>query len=235
MITGPRILVVEPDRAQAALMKRALLDRYPDAIVTVITESTAVMKEVRERRHDVAVLEYELHDLDGLKMLELLRQEDVDLPVIVISSNRSEQLASEAINFGAADFLVKENSYHLVLPRLILEALRRQTLIKRNRELEERLRASESVSAVSMTVATLAHEINNPLTTIMGIAELLTNEDALRQRGAKRKLKLIQRSANRIRTALHRLADMREPTVRHTDSGPMVEPETELSSDPTEG
>jgi DNA-binding response OmpR family regulator len=216
------------------LMRRALLDRYPDATVTVITESAPALKEVRERRHDVAVLEYELHGLDGLNLLELIRQEDVDLPVIVISSHRSEQLASEAINFGAADFVVKENSYHLVLPRLILEALRRQTLIKRNRELEERLKASECVSAMSMTVATLAHEINNPLTTIMGVAELLTKDDTLRERGAKRKLKLIQRSANRIRAALHRLSDLQSPTVRHTESGPIVELETELSSGPTE-
>lgn len=182
-------------------------------------------------RYDCVVADQQLAGLDGLKFLELLRQFDLNMPVIMVAGRMSEREASEAINFGASEYLVAEGSYHLVLPRVIAEAIRRQTLIRRNRELEERLKASENLSAFQVAAATLAHEISNPLTTIIGVSELLKSDGSLKdKKSARRKLRLISSSADRIRTALTQMSSLSRTTVHHTDAGPLVDISTGLSS-----
>jgi DNA-binding response OmpR family regulator len=231
MITGPRILLVEPNSARAAEMTHSIEARMADASVLDLPEPHEALRLLRERRHDCAIVDQQLPNLDGLKFLELLRQFDLNLPVIMVAARMSEQQASEAINFGASEYLVAEGSYHLILPRLIAEAIRRQTLIRRNRELEERLKESENLSAFRVAAATLAHEISNPLTTIIGVSELLKSDDRLSdQKGTRRKLRLIASSADRIKTALNRMSSLSQPTVHHTDAGPLVEIRTDLSS-----
>jgi len=234
MITGPRILLVEPDQARSTQMACSIEDRLAGACVDVLPDPQEALAALRERRFDCIVVDQQLAGLDGLKFLELLRQQDINMPVIMVANQVSEQAASEAINFGASEYVVKEGSYHLVIPRLISEAIRRHLLVCRNRELEERLKASDNLSAITMAAATLAHEISNPLTTIIGVAELLNSNQALQdKRSARRKLRLITNSAERIRNALSYLTRLSQPTVRHTDAGPLVTVGSGLSSKKT--
>jgi DNA-binding response OmpR family regulator len=217
-----RVLLVEPDAEHADRVSDAIKQRFPESEVTVVSFVNTAINEIRSHRHDIAVVEYELPDFDGLQFLELLRREDIELPVILVSSIHSERVANEAINFGASDFVVKDQSFHLVLPRVIAEALRRYNLIKKNRELEEQLKAAENLSSLNIAIATLSHEINNPLTTIMGMSELLSKEKALGDSKLRRKLKLINNSAQRIKQSLNRLSEIDKPSLHHTTSGPMI-------------
>jgi len=223
-------VLVEPDQACSAQMTRSIEDRLTGARVEVLPDPQEALEALRERRFDCVVVAQQPAGLDGLKFLELLRQHDVNMPVIMVANQMSEQAASEAINFGASEYVVKEGSYHLVMPRLISEAIRRHMLICRNRDLEERLKDSDNLSAITMAAATLAHEISNPLTTIIGVSELLNSDRALQnKRSARRKLRLITNSAERIRNALSYMSRLSQPTVRHTGAGPLVNVESELS------
>ncbi len=223
-------MLVEPDPAHSALMTHSITQRLAEACVEVLSDFHEALANVRRQRYDCVVVDHQPIGLDGLKFLELLRQHDVDMPVIVVAREMSEQAASEAINFGASEYVAKEGSYHLVIPRLIMEAIRRQTLICRNRELEERLKASDNLSAFTMAAATLAHEISNPLTTILGVSELLESDLASKnKRSGRRKLRLITSSAERIRIALTGMARLTQPTVRLTDAGPLVNVGSSLS------
>ncbi|PWB68490.1 hypothetical protein C3F09_11560 [candidate division GN15 bacterium] len=234
MSTGLRILLVEPDLTLAAQMARSIEDRLAGANVEVIPHSRQALDILQNLRFDCVVVDQQPDGLDGLKFLELLRQLDVDMPVIMVANQMSEQAASEAINFGAAEYVVKEGSYYLILPRLIAEAIRRHFLIRRNRELEERLRASENLSAMTMAAATLAHEICNPLTTIIGVSELLSSDGTLQHTPtARRKLKLIASSAKRIRKSVSQLSRMSNPSIRHTEAGPLVCADFAISSKKT--
>lgn len=226
-------MLVEPDQLHAGQMTQSIENRLPGSLVTVQSNAHAALKSVREQHFDCIVVNQQPFGLDGLKFLELLRQYEIDMPVIMVANQMSEQSASEAINFGASEYLVKEGSYHLILPRLITEAIRRQTLMRRNRELEERLRASENISAMTIAAATLAHEISNPLTTIIGVSELLNSDSALHnKRSTRRKLRLIANSAERIRGAITSMSRMSHPVIRHTGAGPLVA-ESALSSKKT--
>lgn len=235
MLTDARILLVEPDEGQAVLQKGALEARNHNSVIRIRTTGNSALRILRREQFNMVVVEYGLQDMTGLEFLELLRVTHVDLPAIVMTSRPNDYIMTEAINLGAAEFVVKEPSYHLILPRLIEEALRRQVLIRKNRELEERLKGNECLEAVGLAVATMAHEINNPLSTIIGATELLSGDGSLKGRGARRKLKLIKLSANRIQESLARMSDLSEPSLRHTASGVLVDLKSTVSVTKTQG
>ncbi len=219
------ILLVEPSRYHARLIERTLHNRCPECHVVAIQTARAAINELATRRFDIALIDYELQEFDGLELLQLIRRESIDLPVILLSDRSCEQAATEAINYGASDFLTKDDTYHLILPRVIHEALRRAALVRKNRELEEKLRTHDEADAIALTSATLAHEINNPLMTILGLTDLLSQHPALADQSSADKLQAIEESAQRIRRAVLKLTRAGETKVVETAGGLLLDPQ----------
>jgi CheY-like chemotaxis protein len=57
---------------------------------------------------DCIVSDYEMTDLDGLEVLDRVRETHSDLPFILFTRNGSEGIASDAISAGVTDYLQKE-------------------------------------------------------------------------------------------------------------------------------
>jgi signal transduction histidine kinase len=104
---------------------------------------------------------------------------------------------------------------------LIIDRLRLQVDIKRQnqrlrqameelRSLQKQLIEKERLAAIGELIITVNHEINNPLTSIMGMAEILSmtlatiSPDKLRQG-----LQVILTEARRIQQVTHQLADLK--------------------------
>ncbi len=217
------LLLVEPSRYHARLIERTLHQRCPDGRIVTVQTARQALYELAERPYDIAVIDFEVDGYDGLELLQLIRREAAELPVILLSARKCEQAATEAINYGAYDFLAKDDTYHLMLPRIIQDALRRASLVRKNRELEERLRSQDQLDAISLASATLEHEINNPLMTIIGLTDLLKQQPAFADKASHDKLRVIEESAKRIRHAVRKLAHSSEPTVVSTAGGLILE------------
>lgn len=81
--------------------------------------------------------------------------------------------------------------------------------------------------------ARVRHEINNPLTGLIGQAQLLLRDDTLSE-GARRRVEVIEQLAKRIRDAVAELRVVRDPagTAGASDSGARAAGETERAEDP---
>jgi GAF domain-containing protein len=103
---------------------------------------------------------------------------------------------------------------------------RNEELRERNRQLKEmqqQLVESERVKAMAEVVATMNHEINNPLTVISGNAELLALELAdTGSDSAFEKIARIQQQTRRLGRVLNLLASIKRPVLEAYPDGSVM-------------
>ncbi|MFB6228157.1 MAG: PAS domain S-box protein [Halobacteriales archaeon] len=91
---------------------------------------------------DCIVSDYDMPGMDGIELLEAVREEYPDLPFILYTGKGSEEVASEAITKGATDYLQKEpgtTQYELLANRIrnaVAEAHLRNQLWRRKDQYE---------------------------------------------------------------------------------------------------
>lgn len=101
----PRIVVIDDDPLLLRLVKGILdPERYS---VSTSESGRGGIELVKQIRPDVVVLDNLLPDLDGLLVLQQIRQLDGQLPILFITAQQSSQTAIEAMKRGAFDYLSK--------------------------------------------------------------------------------------------------------------------------------
>jgi PAS domain S-box-containing protein len=73
--------------------------------------------------YDALLVDYQLHNLNALDVLRDVRQlRGLDLPIILVTSERNQEVAVQALRLGANDFVVKSSGYVYQLPGLLENA-----------------------------------------------------------------------------------------------------------------
>ena len=109
-----------------------------DYEVILAKNAEEAFRQVREQSPDVILLDILLPDLDGLKVLERMKQEDPDAMVVMITATRTIKTAVEAMKLGAHDYVTKP--FDVDELRLIVNrALSNQALQKEVKYLRERI------------------------------------------------------------------------------------------------
>jgi two-component system nitrogen regulation response regulator NtrX len=103
-------------------------------------DSDGALREVRSRRPALIILDIWLQGsrLDGLQVLDEIKKEHPDLPVLVISGHGNIETAVTAIKKGAYDFVEKPFKADRIL-LTVERALEAQRLRRENESLKERL------------------------------------------------------------------------------------------------
>jgi PAS domain S-box-containing protein len=96
------------DETEFSDLTAELLERE-SALVDVVSASTGrEALELLERESvDCVVSDYEMPDMDGLALLDAVRERHEGLPFILFTGRGSEEIASEAISAGVTDYLRK--------------------------------------------------------------------------------------------------------------------------------
>ena len=102
------ILVADDDAAQRRYIS-AVLSASGYGVATADGGTSAVNQLTGgdRRRVDLAILDLNMPDLDGIAVLKAVREADVSTPILVLTSDGSVNRAVEAMQAGANDFLVK--------------------------------------------------------------------------------------------------------------------------------
>jgi signal transduction histidine kinase len=128
---------------------------------------------------DLIVLDLMLPDSAGLETLASVREAAPSVPVVVLTGQGADELAVEAIQRGAQDYLVKGTDEGLMV-RSLRYALERSRAWDALQKSEATLRSTrlqllqiDKLDSVGRLAAGIAHEVRNPLSTIqMGISFL---------------------------------------------------------------
>lgn len=151
-----------------------------------------------------AVLDQHLPDGRGVELFEHPKIQNT--AVLAVSSDKTPEIPATTLKAGAGHFLAKQQiSEPLFIPLL-------QALIER-KQLEEELFNSKvkqgKYDAIKLLLATLRHEINNPLGAVLGGSYLLKAKGTL-DKDQQEALRLIEESGNRIKHVIQQLCDAAE-------------------------
>lgn len=128
----------------------------------------------------------------------------------------SEIMAMETLAGQMAAAL--ENAYLYARTRLTVQELSQS--LDQLKQAQAQLIQSAKLAAVGQLAAGVAHEINNPLTTISGFSELLLG-DLSQDSPMRNDLTLIRREAQRARDVVRRLLDFARQTGPHSEPADM--------------
>jgi len=100
-----QVLVVDDSPTQAATLRFLLEDSGFEVVVA--GDGLAALASMREKRPDLVVTDLQMPRMDGLALVEAIRDESPAVPVILITAHGSEEIAARALRSGAASYVPK--------------------------------------------------------------------------------------------------------------------------------
>ena len=200
------ILLVDDQKFFLTLYQGLLKEANPSYnFICAETGREAVSKF--NNKVDLIILDYLLPDMDGIQVLLEILAKDPYMPVIIITGAGSESIATAALKNGAYDYVVKTDEYIKTLPFVVEQGIERKRLIEKTRRFEIQRMEVERLAVLKETVATLSHEINNPLTSILMTAQLLRDRHCSKDEHAMQKLSILIENAKRIAEKVAKLSN----------------------------
>jgi two-component system OmpR family response regulator len=117
-----RILIIEDDRDAANYIRKGL--KESGHVVDHAADGEEGLEMGRSSEYDVLVVDRMLPMLDGLSVVETLRDEGVSSPVLILSALGEVDHRVEGLKAGGDDYLVKPYAFAELLARI--EALARR-------------------------------------------------------------------------------------------------------------
>ncbi|HET9040081.1 MAG TPA: response regulator transcription factor [Gemmatimonadales bacterium] len=111
-----RVLIVEDNRNLAHGLRTNL--EYEGHAADVADDGDAGLTLARGRRHDLILLDLMLPGLDGMRLLETLRAEGIDTPVLVLTARGDEADKVRGLRNGADDYVTKPFALRELLARV---------------------------------------------------------------------------------------------------------------------
>ena len=111
-----RILVVEDDKKIASLVVRGM--EQAGFAVDHAEDGEDALHLALSEPYDAAIIDVMLPKLDGLTIIERMRQKKILTPVIVLSAKRSVDDRVRGLQTGGDDYLVKPFSFSELLARV---------------------------------------------------------------------------------------------------------------------
>ena len=127
-----RILIIEDDDDQRALMRETLEDHFGQGTVAMADSGTAALREDLTA-FDLILSDYNLPDVKGMELLEQIKSR-TSTPVIMVTGENVGRMAADAIRRGATDYVVKFGDYLFTIP-LVVEKNLTVANVKRENEL----------------------------------------------------------------------------------------------------
>jgi len=124
----PAILVVDDDGVDRELASRCLRS-IPDIEIRYANDGTQAIEEIARAQPDLVLTDLRMPRMDGLQLVEKLKEEYPQLPVVLMTAKGSEQIAVQALAAGAASYVpksvLKEDLVDTVIQVILIQESRR--------------------------------------------------------------------------------------------------------------
>lgn len=171
------IYIFDDDKTDIKIFKSFIQNEQLDVTVLEATNDDEfnLLLSSKVLSPDIIFIDYQIPGKGGMNWLVELVKKNI-APIIMLTGRGDEETAAEAIKLGAFDYIPKDNISKYELSTTIFNCLERW----------ETKKERDSLLGIA------AHELRNPLATILGYAEILESFDDITPEQAKEMYSIIR-------------------------------------------
>jgi signal transduction histidine kinase len=202
-----RVLLVEDSEDDAELLLRELRRGGYDPVWTRI-DTREGLETAMEERWDAVFADFSMPHFSAPEAFAMIKGRGLDIPFIIVSGTVGEEAAVAAMKSGVHDYLLKDKLARLV--PVVERELREAALRGERRKIQQQLMISDRMASMGTLAAGVAHEINNPLASVMANLELAVNSlsDLVGRLGATPELDAIDEELQDAREGAERIRNI---------------------------
>jgi PAS domain S-box-containing protein len=136
-----RILIVEDSEDDALLIIRELKKGGYNPVYERVETAATMKKALQEKLWNIILCDYKLPQFNAPSTIALLKETNIDIPIIIVSGTIGEETAAECMRLGAQDYIMKNNLSRLC-PAIARE-LKEAEVRNKHKLSEQALRESE--------------------------------------------------------------------------------------------
>lgn len=178
-----KILVIDDEVGPRESLRILLKNDYHVFCVDSVEQGLILLKE---EVPEVVVLDIRMPRIGGIEALRRIREIDMQVSVIMLTGFGALETAQEALRLGANDYLRKPFDINEIR-QVILHNCNRTRLAKKraqmvqelkdlNDQLIDKMAEKERLAVLGQASKELVHDLNTPLSVILGYAQLLSKK-----------------------------------------------------------
>jgi signal transduction histidine kinase/DNA-binding response OmpR family regulator len=143
MAVALKILIIDDDRVDSITIIRSISHSGIIADVESAFSAKEGIEKIKSFHYDLIFLDYMMPDSDGISFLKGLRDLDIETPVIFVTSQGDEKIASQAILGGASDYIPKT----LLTPDGVSQSIRNAIKLHDSLQLRKKTELALNINA----------------------------------------------------------------------------------------
>jgi DNA-binding response OmpR family regulator len=204
-----RVLFIEDNEGDVDLVRLRLMEDNARFEVCCADRLSAGLQALTRETPAIVLLDLHLPDSRGADTFHAVLDRAAGVPVVVLSAEDNEELAVEAVRYGAQDYLVKGTFDGTRLGRTLRCAIERKALmaaldINRKEQLALRVQLRSHVS----------HDLLTPLTSIHQLVTAVLEDPADVTPAQRRRLGAALHNVKQLRSMLDNLLEAKRVESR---------------------
>jgi signal transduction histidine kinase len=160
------ILIVDDDELVIESFDRVFNEYSHEFKIDKTTDSLKALELIKKHRYDLVVTDIVMPEVDGIQLLQKVKEVQPDAEVIIITAYSSCNTALDALHMGAFDYIPKPFNPSELKMKILKAVDKRKAVKERN----------EKIAEMERLIYTIAHDFRASILSIKGFTEILAQD-----------------------------------------------------------